>query len=188
MNIIRAKTLAEKYRTLLNKNEVNTKLRFCHFFSQLDHESNLLPVSENLNYSSTRLLQIFPKYFNKDTAILYARKPERIANKVYANRMGNSNEESGDGWKYRGRGFIQITGKTNYRNLSNWSNVDYINQPDLLLKEPDAIISALWYWNSINGNILADKNQIETITKRINGGLNGFNHRKELLEYYLKNW
>ena len=91
--------------------------------------------------------------------------------------MGNGNEASGDGWKFRGRGFIQITGKNNYSALSKFTGVDYVKNPDLLLNEADAMISALWFWNNIKGNELADKGDIREITRRINGGFNGLSDR-----------
>lgn len=178
--------LHEKYKTLFEKYGLNTKLRISHFLSQLEHESGLKPISENLNYSEYGLLNTFGKYFNKTTAKLYARKPEKIANRVYANRMGNGNEASGEGWKYRGRGFIQVTGKINYHQLANDTDLDCLKNPDLLLQEANAMISALWFWNSKGLNKLADKNDIKGITKRINGGYNGLEHRQELLNKYLK--
>ncbi len=173
--------LKEKYKTILYTYGINTHLRMCHFLTQISHESGLKPISENLNYSSERLRQIFPKYFiSKADADRYARQPERIANRVYANRMGNGNEASGDGWKYRGRGFIQITGKSNYLMLSKDTRIDFITNPDLLLQEANSMISALWFWNKNNLNALADKNDVKAITKRINGGFNGLEHRTEL--------
>jgi len=99
--------------------------------------------------------------------------------------MGNGSEESGEGWKYRGRGFIQITGKENYFRLANDTDLDCLKNPDLLLEEANAMISALWFWNLKGLNKLADKNDIVSITKKINGGLNGIEHRKELLKKYL---
>jgi len=174
-------TLPQKYKTLFEKYEINTPLRIAHFMAQIEHESGLKPISENLNYSLSRLLVIFPKYFTRSTALAYSNKPEKIANKVYANRMGNGNEESGEGWKYRGRGFIQITGKINYFELSIDTDLDCLKNPDLLLEEPNAMISALWFWNLKGLNALADKNDIVSITKKINGGMNGIEQRKQLL-------
>lgn len=175
--------LSKKYKTLLNKYQINTPLRLAHFFAQIAHESNLKPISENLNYSAQGLLNTFSKYFKSlEEANKYARKPEAIANKVYANRMGNGDETSGEGWKYRGRGLIQITGKDNYKALSRDTGIDYVNNPDLLLTEADSMISALWYWNKINANSKADKDDIIAITKAINGGTNGLEHRKQLLK------
>jgi putative chitinase len=179
--------LHEKYKSLFEKYELNTSLRIAHFMAQIDHESGLKPISENLNYSSIGLVNTFSKYFGEGKMLSfgYAHKPEKIANRVYANRMGNGDENSGEGWKYRGRGFIQITGKENYHRLSNDTDLDCLKNPDLLLEEPNAMLSALWFWNLKGLNALADKNDIILITKRINGGLNGIEHRKELLKKYL---
>jgi putative chitinase len=179
-------TLDTKYKTLLNSYNVNTPIRLAHFFAQIEHESGLKPISENLNYSAERLLVVFPKYFKKEQSLAYARQQSRIANRVYANRMGNGNEASGDGWKYRGRGFIQITGKNNYLMLSKDARIDCFNNPDLLLQEDYAMISALWFWNKNKLNSYADTGDIIGLTRRINGGLNGIEHRKELLIKYKK--
>lgn len=173
--------LYQKYKTLFNKHEVNTPLRIAHFMAQIEHESNLKPISENLNYSKEGLLKTFPKYFTKENVDQYARKPEKIANKVYANRMGNKNEFSGDGWKYRGRGFIQLTGFNNYKALSEASKIDYVNNADLLLIEADALIAALWFWMNNKLNQIADQDDILLITKKIKGGLNGIDDRKKKL-------
>jgi len=174
--------LHEKYKSLFEKYKLNTPLRIAHFMAQIEHESGLKPISENLNYSVIGLLGTFEKYFESTgIAIEYARKPEKIANRVYANRMGNGNEDSGEGWKYRGRGFIQITGKENYFRLANDTDLDCLKNPDLLLEESNAMISALWFWNLKGLNALADKDDIVAVTKRINGGLNGIEHRKQLL-------
>lgn len=177
--------LINKYKTLLNKYEVNTPLRLSHFIAQLEHESGLKPISENLNYSAARLLVVFPKYFKTlKEAKLYERQPEKIANKIYSNRMGNGDESSNDGWKYRGRGFIQLTGLSNYSALSKSTGIDYINAPDKLLNESDAMIAALWFWSVNKLNSIADEDDILTITKKINGGQNGLAHRQELLAKY----
>lgn len=175
--------LDQKYKTLMQKCQINTPLRVAHFMAQIEHESGLKPISENLNYSASGLLATFGKYFENspNEAKKYARQPERIANRVYANRMGNGNEASGEGWKFRGRGFIQITGKENYNSLCNDTGIDCISNPDCLLEEANAMISALWFWNKKGLNELADIDNIETITKKINGGFNGLAHRKELL-------
>ena len=169
--------LYEKYKSLFTKYGVTSKLRIANFMGQLEHESNLKPISENLNYSAEGLLKTFPKYFNLDKSIAYARQPEKIANRVYANRMGNGDESSGEGWKFIGRGFIQITGKENYFRLSNDTDIDFIHNPDLLLEEANAIISALWFWNLKGLNVLADKDDVKGITKRVNGGVNGLADR-----------
>jgi putative chitinase len=171
--------LHEKYKTLLSNYGINTKLRLSHFLGQIEHESNLKPISENLNYSAQGLVATFPKYFNGASATQYARQPQKIANKVYANRMGNSNEASGDGWKFRGRGFIQCTGKENYSKVASEFDIDCVNNPDLLLEEANAMLSALWFWKSKNLNALADKDDVKGITKAINGGTNGLTDRIE---------
>jgi putative chitinase len=174
-------TLPQKYKSLFEKYELNIPLRIAHFMAQIEHESGLKPISEKFNYSADRLLKIFPKYFNKEQSLAYSRQQSRIANRVYANRMGNGSESSGEGWKYRGRGFIQITGKENYFRLANDTDLDCLKNPDLLLEEANAMIGALWFWNLKGLNKYADQNDVITITKRINGGLNGIDHRKQLL-------
>lgn len=178
--------LNEKYKSLLDSYYVNTPLRIAHFMAQIEHESGLKPISENLNYSAQGLGKIFKKYFPTiELCNKYAKRPQDIANVVYANRMGNGGTSSFDGWNYRGRGFIQLTGKNNYLLLSKDTKIDFVNNPDLLLEEANAMIGALWFWNKNKLNELADKNDIIAITKRINGGLNGIEHRKELLNKYI---
>lgn len=181
-------TLDKKYHTLLERYGINTDLRKAHFWGQLYHESGCKPIQENLNYSKEGLLRTFPKYFTVDTidknkkiifgtASIYAHNKVAIANKVYGNRMGNGDEKSGDGWKYSGKGFIQITGKDNYTALTKGTNIDFINHPELLLIEANALISALWYWKRIKANELADKDNVKAITKLINGGTIGLEER-----------
>ena len=181
---------SKKYKTLLNKYGVNTPLRLSHLCAQLLHESGLKPIQENLNYSEQGLLKTFKKYFTAETAKKYARKPKDIANKVYANRMGNSTESSGDGWKYSGKGLIQITGRDNYKALSKDTGIDYVSKPELLLNESDSVIAALWYWNKINGNKHADNDNLDAISDLINigrmtpkvGDAIGYENRKEHLQ------
>jgi putative chitinase len=186
-------SLAIKYTTLLNSYFINTPLRLAHFFAQIEAESGLKPISENLNYSAIGLGKTFKKYFSTHAlANQYARKPEAIANRVYANRMGNGDEASGDGWKFRGRGFIQITGKNNFIKLSKDTRIDYLNNPDWLLREGDSMISALWYWNTTKLNKYADLDNVDAISDLINigrktktiGDANGFQHRADLLKKY----
>jgi len=189
--------LFKKYKSLFEKYKVNTSLRISHFMSQIEHESKLKPINENLNYSYERLLDIFESDFdvNKDRKLsiiekqfaeTIAKKPQQIANFVYANQNGNGSITSGDGWKYRGRGFIQLTGKYNYQLLTEDTNIDFIKNPDLLLEEPNAILAALWFWNKKNLNKYADRDDIKSITKIINGGYNGINERNSLLIKYKK--
>lgn len=182
----KALELSNKYRSLLAKHGIIGTNRLAMFFAQLDHESKLEPISENLNYSAEGLLTTFKKYFNQNTAKQYARQPKMIANKVYANRMGNGNEASGDGWKYRGKGFIQLTGKDNYKALSKSTGTDYVANPELLLNEADAMVSACWFWSKNNLNKHADNKDVSSATKVINGGTNGLSDRKAKFEKYLK--
>jgi predicted chitinase len=161
----------------------DSKERLAHFFAQVLHESGFLRYDmENLNYSSDALRRVFGKYFpTKAEADAYARKPERIANRVYANRMGNRSEASGDGWKYRGRGLIQLTGRSNYQAFAEWVGDDRImDDPDLVSTEY-AVHSAVFYWDRHRLNEVADRDDVVALTKRVNGGLNGLAHRKELL-------
>ena len=168
--------LSAKYESLFNKFNVNTQLRLAHFFGQLQHESRLKPIEENLRYSAKRLTEVFGKYFpTLAVANQYAMQPQKIANRVYGGRMGNSTESSGDGWKFRGRGMLMITGKNNYKALTEWAkkngiDADYLNNPDLLLRESDSIISALWYWSVNNINQYADKDDILSVSRIVNVG------------------
>lgn len=182
MNLLEKHPLTAKFQSLFNKFNINTQLRLAHFLGQLQHESNLKPIEENLRYSAKRLTEVFGKYFSPITAKQAEFKPQIIANKVYANRMGNGNEASGDGYRFRGRGFIQLTGRNNYTALTKWAkangiNADYVTNPDLLLTETDALISALWFWTANDLNKYADKDDVLTVTKRINGGTNGLKDR-----------
>ncbi len=161
----------------------SSKERLAHFFSQVIHESGCMRFDmENLNYSSKALLAVFGKYFpTKEKAEAYARQPEKIANKVYANRMGNGNEASGDGWKHRGRGLIQLTGKNNYQAFAKWIGDDKIlEDPDLVASEY-AVHSAVFFWDRNKLNEIADQDDVRKMTKRVNGGENGLAHRRELL-------
>jgi putative chitinase len=162
--------------------QINTPLRMSHFLAQCAHESgNFKTVSENLNYGAKGLLRTFKKYFPTEAkALQYERNPEKIANLVYANRMGNGTESSGDGFKYRGRGYIQLTGKVNYESFNKMVDEDIIVNPTLVAtKYP--LLSAAWFWNSRLLNTLADKGATEVavilITKKVNGGVHGLNDR-----------
>lgn len=163
--------IAEKY-------EINTPQRLAQFLAQVTHESaGLTTLTENLNYGAEGLVKTFSKYFKAAEAKNYERKPERIANRVYANRMGNGNEESGEGYRYRGRGAIQLTGKDNYKAATASLGVDFVSSPDLVAKMPHALTTAGWFWNSRSLNALADKSDHIGVCKKINGGLNGLDDR-----------
>jgi len=163
--------------------EINTPHRIAAFLAQCGHESGGWTVfEENLNYSAQGLCTTFKKYFSSlDVANLYARKPEKIANRVYGSRMGNGPEESGDGYKYRGRGPIQLTGKDNYRAFSkemfeDWENL--FENPDWVTSDRDfALMSAIWFWNKNKLNVQADSGDIKLMTKKINGGYIGLEDR-----------
>lgn len=179
-------SILSKYVKPLNetmeKYQINTPLRQCHFLAQICHESGAFKrTEENLNYSAKGLLSTFPKYFTQLTANQYARQPEAIANRVYANRMGNGTEASGDGWRYRGRGLIQITGHDNYSLLAKSFLMGIMENPDKVANVPLSVLSAGWYWDRCKLNQYADKDDLNTITKRINGGYNGISDRKEWL-------
>lgn len=155
------------------KYEIVTNIRKAHFMGQACHESNWLrTLEENLNYSANGLISIWGSRF-PDMAIAqqYARNPQKIANKVYGGRFGNT--EDGDGWKYHGRGIFQLTFKDNYKRCGDALGIDLTASPELLLTEKYACLSAGWYWNKKALNELADKNDYEGITKRINGGMTG---------------
>jgi len=167
---------------MIPKYSISTNLRISHFLSQILHESaGFTFLKENLNYSAQGLLAVFPKYFTPDLATQYERNPEKIADRVYANRMGNGDEASGEGFKYCGRSFIQITGKENYQSISTDLKVDFVKNPVLLESYNYALEASCWFWTKKNLNVYADKDDIETITKIINGGLNGLSDRQNWL-------
>ncbi len=161
------------------KYEINTPQRQAAFIGQCAHESgNFKVLQENLNYSAKGLMATWSSRFpDMDTAERYERQPEKIANKVYA-RADMGNTDDGDGWKYRGRGVIQLTGKNNYRTCGEALGLDLVVNPDLILEPQYACLSAGWFWNKRGLNTLADANDIETITKRVNGGLHGLLDRQ----------
>jgi len=173
-----------------DKFEINTPLRLAHFLSQCAHESSgFMAVRENLNYSAAALRVVFSKYFpTEELAQEYQRQPEKIANIVYANRMGNGNSESGDGWNYRGRGYIQLTGKANYSAFSNSIGQDCVSNPDLIATEYP-LASAAWFFNSAGLQKIADQGAtdevVTEITKKINGGINGLTDRQILFNKYI---
>lgn len=154
-----------KYRTLLNNNQINTPLRLAHFMSQIEHESGGFKYLKELGGH---------KYLDKyDTGRL-------------AKALGNTPEDDDDGQKYCGRGYIQITGLHNYKELSKDTGIDFVNKPELLEQEANAMLSAIWFWNKRKLNLLADKDDVRGITKRINGGFNGLADRIKKLEKWKK--
>lgn len=174
--------IAEKLNNGAVKFEINTPLRVLHWLAQLAHESGFMPIEENLNYSATRLLQVFPKYFpSMAVANAYARNPAAIGSRVYANRMGNGSEASREGYAYRGRGYLQLTGKNNYSRYGRLIGYDLVNEPDLCLQHGISALVAGAYFKENGLLALADKNNINAITLRVNGGYNGLPDRRARL-------
>lgn len=169
-------------QSVIDTFQINTPTRLAHFLGQCAHESgNFKFTSENLNYSVKGLLTTFPKYFKQPgLAEAYARNPERIASRVYADRMGNGVEGTGDGWKFRGRGYIQLTGKNNYSAFDKFVNEDIMKNPELVAKKYP-LLSAAWFFHKNKLNSISDKGLTEgtitELTKRINGGTNGLQDR-----------
>jgi putative chitinase len=161
---------------------LNSNIRLAHFLSQCAHESgNFKIFTENLNYSAKGLRSIFGKYFKDDaSALAFERKPEKIANRVYSSRMGNGDEASGDGWKFRGRGYIQLTGKDNYSQFDKSVEDDILANPDLVATKYPLMSAAFFFernnlWKICDGG--ADKEDVIALTKRINGGTHGLEDR-----------
>jgi putative chitinase len=160
---------------------ITNSFRLTHFLAQVAHESgNFRFVRENLNYSTEGLLKVFPKYFDRNTAPLYARKPEQIANIVYESRMGNGNRNTGDGWRFRGRGYIMITGKNNYKAFGDYIKVDLVKEPDLIASKYP-LTSAAWFfekrklWEICDRGV--DMATIRRVSILINGGTIGMADR-----------
>lgn len=186
---------------VLPKFGIDTRLRLAGFLAQCAHESSLFSVvQENLNYSAEGLANTWPKryaktlqngvyakdkagrYLPSDKAKQIARKPVLIANDCYANRMGNGSVESGDGWRYSGKGLKQCTGKSNYQALSKFTGIDFVAKPELLLEPAYSVISACWFWQANNLSAFADRKDIVGMTKVINGGTLGLMARQAMFE------
>jgi putative chitinase len=181
---------------IFDKYKINTILRISHFLAQCAHESGNFSVKqENLNYSAKRLQEVFGRYFTTHAkALLYERKPVKIASLVYGNRMGNGDEQSLEGYKYKGRGYIQLTGKNNYLLFDKSLNesgldIDIIGNPDLVATTYP-LISAAWFFNKNNLNEIADlggtKEIITRITKKVNGGTHGLDSRISYFNKFYK--
>ena len=174
-------TVLAQIPAVMEKFSINTPLRLAHFLAQCSHESgHWKAVSENLNYSADGLKKIFPKYFPGTLNESYARNPEKIASRVYASRMGNGDEASKEGWKFRGRGYIQLTGKANYQAFDKIVEEDLIANPDLVAtKYP--LLSAAWFFSKNGINAIADKGAddatVTAVSKRVNGGTIGLADR-----------
>jgi putative chitinase len=185
----------EWYQALVNnlpQYDIHTPERVAAFIAQCAHESGgFKRLKENLNYKWESLRRVFPKYFaTDDVAQEYAHKPEQIANRIYGSRMGNGDESSGDGFRYCGRGLIQLTGRNNYTKFAESMGMAVEEVPALLETYDGAVKSACWFWSSNNLNQWADASDILTLTKRINGGTIGledrikhYNHAMEVLQH-----
>jgi len=172
-----------------SKFNITNNLRLAHFLAQCAHESgNFKAVSENLNYSKDGLMKIFPKYFPGTLAESYARNPEKIASRIYGGRMGNGDETTKEGWKFRGRGFIQLTGKSNYTKFANFIGEDCVGNPDLVATKYPLASAAFFFDSNKLWEICdrgADDATVTAVTKRVNGGTIGLADRiKHFKEYY----
>lgn len=174
--------VVNELESVMREFNISNPFRLAHFLAQTAHESgNFKHVRENLNYSAEGLLKVFPKYFDKTTAPIYARKPEMIANIVYESRMGNGNRNSGDGWRFRGRGYCMLTGRTNYKAFS-----DFINDPNIMTN-PDLVAtkypltSAAWFFEKNKLWEICDQGldvaTIKQVSRKVNGGTIGLQDR-----------
>ena len=172
---------------LLPDYEINTPQRIAAFIAQCSHESGgFMFLKENLNYRAESLMRVWPKYFPTiDIARQYEKKPEKIANRAYANRMGNGPEESGDGWKFAGKGLIQLTGRTNYTWFAASLEISVEEASEYLQTFEGAAQSACWFWENNNLNRFADVGDIKGMTKVINGGYIGLEDREKHYQHAL---
>ena len=169
--------------------KINTPKRIAMYLSQVLFESAYLKATEeNLNYSADGLLKTWPSRFTPEKAKEYARQPQKIANYVYANRMGNGNEASGDGWKYRGHGYIMLTGREQYSRFSKYDlcTANVVNDPDSVSKYYLNQLASMWFWEQNNINLYADFEDVRKVTQIINGGLNGYSNRALLYRRFSK--
>ena len=175
---------------VMPKYGIVTPIQKAHFLAQMAHETGgFQHFVENLNYSADRLRVIFPKYFrDAKLAATYVGKPQAIANRVYANRYGNGSEQTGDGFKYRGRGFTHLTFRDNYAQASGnvFGDDRLVHEPDLAAKLPVAADIAGWYWRSRKCNAFADRDDLQGVTRAINGGMNGLEQRLVWLKQFKK--
>jgi putative chitinase len=160
--------------------DIDTPQRIAAFLAQCAHESgNFRAIKENLNYKSESLCKVWPRYFNAGNAAQYAHNQEAIANRAYGGRMGNGPEESGDGWKFCGRGLIQLTGRSNYQAFADSLQISIDDASEYLKTFEGCVQSACWFWEANNLNQYADNGDILTMTKRINGGTLGLEDRQK---------
>jgi putative chitinase len=169
----------EALNKILPDYDITSPQRVAAFIAQTAHESGgYTALHENLNYQAASLCRVWPHYFNESNANEYAHQPEKIANRAYANRMGNGAEESGDGWRFCGRGLLQVTGRNNYQAFADSLQMNINDVPAFLQTFEGAVQSACWFWETNNLNSFADSGDFVTMTKRINGGTLGLEDRQ----------
>jgi putative chitinase len=183
---------ADALNATFERFNILTPRQMAGFIGQCGHESgNFRVLQENLNYRAATLLSLFPRTqrrtwgFTPEEAADYERQPKRIANRIYSNRMGNRDEASGDGYRFRGRGCIQLTGSANYHHAGQALGVDLIMEPDLVATPQYAALTAGWFWNTQKLNALAEAGDWTGLTKRINGGTIGLEDRKKHINHAL---
>ena len=178
--------LADYFNETFDRFDISSPARQACWIGQCGHEcGNFRIMEENLNYRAPTLLKLFPRTpkrvwgFTPEEAAAYERQPQRIANRIYSNRMGNRDEASGDGWRFRGAGFLQLTGHSNFWHASQALGEDFVMQPDLVRTPKYAAMTAGWFWQTHRLNQYADSGDYLTLTKRINGGTIGLEDRKK---------
>lgn len=184
--------LADPFNETFERFGIVTPAQQASWIGQCGHEcGNFRILEENLNYRAATLLKLFPKTpkrqwgFTPEEAAAYEKQPQRIANRIYGNRMGNRDEASGDGWRFRGSGFLQLTGMSNFHHAGQALGADFIMQPELVRTPKYAAMTAGWFWQTHKLNQYADSGDILTMTKRINGGTIGLEDRKKHIEHAL---
>jgi len=184
IDIGHAEALIGAMNMAIEKADLSTPERLAAFIAQCGHESGGFRfMEENLNYKAESLCRVWPSHFNAENAEEYAHQPEKIANRAYANRMQNGDEESGDGWSYRGRGWLQTTGRAGYEQLSDATQIDFISNPDAVATPEGAAISAAVFWEKHHLNRYVDNNDFVGLTKAINGGTIGLEDRMARYEH-----
>lgn len=186
-------SLADVFNETFERFGILTSLQQACWIGQCGHESgNFRVIEENLNYRAATLLKLFPLTpkrqwgFTPETAAQYEKQPQKIANRIYSNRMGNRDETSGDGWRFRGSGFLQLTGHANFYHAGQALGEDFVMQPELVRTPRYASQSAGWFWQTHNLNKYADIRDFTMLTKRINGGTIGLQDRVEHINHALK--
>ena len=186
IDISHAQVICETLNSVFQHYDISTPERQAAFIAQCGHESDGFKfMEENLNYRAESLIKTWPRHFNEENAAKYAHNPERIANRVYGGRMGNGPEESGDGYAYRGRGYLQLTGKSNYEAAANALQIDLVSNPEIVGTPEGAVATAGWFWDKHDLNKHADTGDIVGMTKIINGGTIGLENRQARYEHAL---